>query len=122
MFFIFGISNKQEELDFSQTLICKTCGAYGRLEAFMTYSYFSLFFIKILKWNKKYYIRNTCCGSIYKIDETLGKLIKRGESIKTEELDLEPINENYSKIKRCKSCSYPIEDDFEYCPRCGAKL
>ena len=38
MFFIFGISSKEEKLDFSQTMICKTCGAYGRLEAFMTYS------------------------------------------------------------------------------------
>lgn len=122
MFFIFGISSKQEELDFNQTLICKTCGAYGRLEAYMTYSYFSLFFIKILKWNRKYYIRSTCCGSIYKIDEALGKLIKRGGSIKIEDSDLEPINENWSRSGRCRDCSYPIEDDFEYCPRCGAKL
>lgn len=122
MFFIFGMSSKQEELDFNQTIICKTCGSYGRLEAFMTYSYFSLFFIKILKWNKKYYIRSTCCGTIYKIDETLGKLIKRGESIKIEEWDLEPVNVNYNNIQRCKDCSYPVEDEFEYCPRCGAKL
>lgn len=116
------MSSKQEELDFSQTLICKTCGVYGRLEAFMTYSYFSLFFIKILKWNKKYFIRTACCGSIYKIDETLGKRIKRGESVKIEEWDLEAVNQNYKQVKRCKSCNYTIEDEFEFCPRCGEKV
>ena len=34
---------KTKKLDFSQTVICPTCGAYGRLEAFMTYTFFSLF-------------------------------------------------------------------------------
>lgn len=43
MFFVFGISGKEKKLDFSQTTICKTCESYGRLEAFMTYSHFSLF-------------------------------------------------------------------------------
>ena len=43
MFFIFGISTKEKDLDFNQTTICPSCDAYGRLEAFMTYSYFSLF-------------------------------------------------------------------------------
>lgn len=122
MFFIFGVSSKQENFDFSQTTICKTCGSYGRLEAFMTYSYFSLFFIPILKWNKKYYIKSTCCGSIYTIDEELGKAIRRGENIKIEDRDLNPINNNYRKVQYCQNCNYKIEDDFEYCPKCGEKL
>lgn len=122
MFFIFGISGKEEKFDFSQTNICKSCGAYGRLEAFMTYSYFSLFFIPILKWNKRYYIRSTCCGSLYAIDETLGKAIKRGEKMKIEDSDLESVNNNYNRIRFCENCNFKVEDDFEYCPKCGGKL
>lgn len=120
MFFIFGISTKEKEIDFSQTIVCSNCGSYGRLEAFMTYSYFSLFFIPIFKWNKKYYIRSTCCGSIYSIDKDLGRDIEIGQRSSIDESDLHPINVNHQK--NCSNCSYPIEDNFEYCPRCGEKL
>ena len=122
MFFIFGISNKEEELDFSQTRICKTCGSYGRLEAFMTYSYFSLFFIPIFKWNKRYYIRSTCCSSIYRIEEELGKSIKRGDSVVIQESDLNLVKTDYKDQQICQNCNYPVEKAFEYCPKCGKKL
>lgn len=122
MFFIFSFSNKEKDLDFSQSTICKTCGAYGRLEAFMTYSYFSLFFIPIFKWNKKYFIKSSCCGTIYGIDKSLGKSIQKGENIKVAEDDLQAIGRNYRSVKYCKNCNTRVEDDFEYCPKCGQKL
>lgn len=97
MFFVFGISTKEKEIDFTQTVVCPGCGSYGRLEVFMTYTYFSLFFIPIFKWNKKYYVRSTCCGSLFTINEDLGKSIERGERSRIEESDLHPININYNK-------------------------
>lgn len=112
MFFIFGISSKEKDLDFSQTTICKTCGSYGRLEAFMTYTYFSLFFIPIIKWNKKYFIRSTCCGTIYSIEEELGKSIERGRNVIIEDSDLININRNYEKELHCKNCGRKIEESF----------
>ena len=122
MFFIFGISTKEKDLDFNQTTICPSCDAYGRLEAFMTYSYFSLFFIPILKWNKKYYMRSSCCGSLYIIDKDLGKAIERGERVTINESDLHPININYHRERVCPSCNYQINEEFEYCPKCGRRL
>lgn len=122
MFFVFGISTKEKELDFSQTTICPSCGAYGRLEAFMTYTYFSLFFIPIIKWNKKYYIRSTCCGSLYTIDEDLGRDIERGAKSTVNESDLHPINMGYHRQRFCSNCRFPMEPGFEYCPKCGSKL
>lgn len=122
MFFVFGISNKQQNIDFTQTIICPSCGAYGRLEAFMTYTYFSLFFIPVFKWNKKYYVRSVCCGSLYTIDNDLGKAIERGERSKINESDLHPVNVNYNRGRICANCNYPIETGFEYCPKCGTKL
>ena len=121
MFFVFGISTKEKEFDFSQTTICSSCGAYGGLEAFMTYTYFSLFFIPIFKWNKKYYIRSTCCGSLYTIDDDLGRAIEKGEKSKIDESELHLINARYNKQGFCTNCNYPIEPDFEYCPKCGNK-
>ena len=45
MFFVFGISQGKKMLDYAKTVICAQCGGYGRYQVFMTYSYFSLFFI-----------------------------------------------------------------------------
>lgn len=120
MFFIFGVSTKEKDLEFSQTTVCSSCGSYGRLEAFMTYSYFSLFFIPLFKWNKKYFVRSTCCGSIYSIDKDLGQDIERGTISSIDESDLNPINIKYTK--QCPKCNYPIEECFQYCPKCGEKL
>lgn len=122
MFFIFGISSKEKDIDFIQTIICSNCGAYGRLETFMNYSYFSLFFIQIIKWNKKYYVRKTCCGSLYTIDNDLGKRIERGELKNIDEKDLKSVNVNYSKGKMCSNCNHSLDSDYEYCPKCGKKI
>lgn len=120
MFFIFGISNKQKKLDFNQTTVCSNCGAYGRYEAFMTYSYFSLFFIQLIKWDKKYYIRSTCCASTYSVSKDIGQRIERGENVNINESDLKPINVN--KKIACTTCGYHMEDGFKYCPKCGERV
>lgn len=120
MFFIFGISSKQKVIDFTQTIICQSCESYGRLELFMTYSFASLFFIPIFKWSKKYYIKTSCCGSLYSIENDLGKAIERGETNKINESDMQPISINRSRA--CSNCSYPIDAGFDYCPKCGEKL
>ncbi len=122
MFFIFGVSNKEKELDFTQTIICPSCGSYGRYEVFMTYTFFSLFFIPIFKWNKKYYIRTSCCKSLYIIDTDLGRRIERGENIVIQESDLHLINVNYNRERHCPSCNYKIDPEYEYCPKCGTKI
>ncbi|MDR7871455.1 MAG: zinc ribbon domain-containing protein [Tissierellaceae bacterium] len=122
MFFVFGISTKEEKIDFNQTTICPSCGSYGRYEVFMSYTHFSLFFIPIFKWNKKYYVRTSCCNSLYSIDNELGKDIERGEKTTIHESDLHPININYNKESYCPSCNYKLDPDYEFCPRCGSKI
>ena len=124
MFFIFGISNKEKELDFTQTTICSSCGSYGRYQVFLTYTFFSLFFIPIFKWNKKYYVRTSCCNSLYSINNDLGRAIERGEKTNIHESDLHPINVNYhyNKERYCLNCNHKLESEYEYCPKCGTKI
>lgn len=122
MFFIGGISNGEKKLDYFQTIVCPMCGAFGRMEVYMTYMCFSLFFIPIFKWNKKYYVKNTCCNSIYTLNDELGVKISRGENILISENDLQLVNYNQPTINRCSSCGYIGNDGFQYCPKCGQKL
>ena len=51
MFFIMGVSQGQKKLNFDQLIVCGRCGRYGHLEVYMVYSYLSLFFIPVLKWD-----------------------------------------------------------------------
>lgn len=122
MFFVFGISTKEKEIDFTQTTICFSCGSYGRYEVFMTYTHLSLFFIPVLRWNKEYYIRMSCCNSLYSIDSELGKDIERGVKTTINESDLSPININFNKESQCPSCNYKLSPEYEYCPSCGQKI
>lgn len=121
MFFIMGISQGQKQLSFVQTVICKVCGKYGRYEVFMTYSYFSLFFIPILKWGRKYIVRSSCCGATYELNPEKGKIIASGADVEILESDLKPMETGQYR-SRCGNCGYPLEREFAYCPKCGKKL
>lgn len=124
MFFIIGISQREKRLSYQQTMICKVCGKFGRLEVLMTYTCFTLFFLPLFRWNVKYYATASCCGSVYLLDNDLGKRIARGEVLDLTEEDLiNPVHQNnYGGALHCSRCGYQCSSDFTYCPKCGNKL
>ena len=40
-----------------------------------------MYFIPCIKWNKHYYVRTSCCNTMYDLDPELGKAIARGEHV-----------------------------------------
>ena len=121
MFFIMGISQSQKKLDYKKVNICKCCGKYSSIEAYMTYWYFMFFFIPLIKWNKEYYIKTTCCNKVAKIGENIGKRIEKGEevNIDMDELDF---GCDEDSVKVCSVCGYTTQEDFLYCPKCSNRL
>lgn len=121
MFFIMGVTSRKEKLNFLQNIICKNCGKYGRYEIFISYSLLTIFFIPIFKFAKKYYVKSSCCNTVYQISKELGNKIYKGEITQIEESDLVIINtyNNYSNI--CPNCGCQLNGNFNYCPNCGAK-
>ena len=86
----------------------------------MTYYTLLLFFIPVFKWNKKYYVKYTCCNEIYSLNPEKGRLIEQGENPPILKDDLELYyKENY---KFCNNCNEKWSDSYEYCPKCGRKL
>jgi hypothetical protein len=63
----------------------------------------------------------SCCNAIAEIDSELGQRIERNE---ISHIDLNKIDFNCHghREKICSNCGYLAEEDFIYCPRCGAKL
>ena len=75
MFFFFGIMNDQKDLDFHQPMTCDVCGRMGQYQVFVTYMVLSSFFIPIFKWGRTYYVRTSCCGSLYQLRPEVGRAI-----------------------------------------------
>ena len=125
MFLIMGISNGQKELDYTSDglNICKNCGAYCRYRVYCTYMSFTLFFIPLFKWSKKYMVECLNCGTIFDIDKEIGKRIEYGENV-TISSDVLEASASFSDLqyKKCFNCGYMTEPDFDYCPKCGNKL
>ena len=123
MFFVFGAATKQEQLDFNQPVVCTQCGRYGNYTVIMEYTSFSIFFIPLFKWNKKYYVRSSCCGSLYTIAVELGERIARGENVTLTENDLHLFRRGYREtLKRCANCGYQTTENFRFCPNCAHPL
>ncbi len=121
MFFIMGISQGQKKLNFDQLVICGNCGKYGHLEVYLVYSYLSLFFIPVFKWGKTYYVKTTCCQKAVQLDGELGRQIERGELASLPE-SIIPDSGYRNGKRRCMSCGYEGEQDFQFCPKCGTRL
>ena len=124
MFFAIGFNEKREDLDFNQVITCDICDGFGRYSVFVVYTVLYLFFIPVFKWNRRYYVEASCCHSLYELDPEVGARIERGENVKISEEDLTLIEagrQAYS-FKKCVSCGYETEEDFDYCPKCGRKF
>lgn len=88
MFFFFGIMNDQKDLDFHQPMTCDVCGRMGQYQVFVTYMVLSIFFIPIFKWGRTYYVRTSCCSSLYQLRPEVGRAIERGENVAIQQTDL----------------------------------
>lgn len=119
MFFMMGITEGRKEFEHNQVIICDRCGAYGRYVVFMTYTVLSLFFIPCFKWNRRYFVRTTCCNTVYQLDREIGRRIERGEDVEIRREHLQGMARSGSGLKRCGNCGFTTEEDFAYCPKCG---
>lgn len=133
MFFICGVNQGQKELPHSQLVVCSSCGGYGRYQVFMTYMCLSLFFIPVLRWGKKYYVKMSCCGTIYELNPETGARVAGGEQVEIGQGDLTLVRSGSRQQWRpgqigqgmrriCQNCGYETEEDFSFCPKCGGKL
>lgn len=121
MFFIMGINQKEKRLVFDQLVICKCCGKYGHLEVYLSYTYLMLFFIPIFKWNRRYYVRMSCCNSVCALDNNLGKAIERGEVTSLNPDSLHFVHSE-GHVRCCSNCGFTTTEEYPYCPKCGRQM
>ncbi len=86
---IYGRKVKTQKLDFFQTMECKECKRAGSWRAIKSFKQFTVNFIPLFKYSKKYYIETTCCGKRYEISPELGKQIENKEKTEISWQDLQ---------------------------------
>ena len=117
MFFIFGTEAREKQLDFEQNILCPHCGRYGRLTVYVRYTCFTLFFIPIFSWGRRYFAKTSCCSSVCELDPQLGRELERR---KLSSIDVSALNfAGPACARRCAYCGYETAEDFAYCPKCG---
>ena len=82
----------------------------------------SLFFIPVLKWNRRYYVQASCCGAVFELDAEIGRRIAAGEEVEIREEHLTRVGGQAGALKRCASCGYTTDQDFDFCPKCGNRF
>jgi len=117
-----GITDGRKDLEYPHMIVCLSCGAYGRYRVFMTYTALSLFFIPCFKWNKKYFVQSSCCGTLFELDAEIGAAIARGEDIEIQDKHLKPVHSGYNSLRRCTNCGYETAENFDFCPKCGNRF
>lgn len=132
MFFMIGINQGRKDLAHDQLVICTQCGRYGRYQVFMTFTQLLLFFIPCFKWGRQYFVRMSCCGTVYALNPEIGARIARGEDVPIGTADLHLVSSGSSReeagegpahmVRRCAACGYQTQEDFAYCPKCGARF
>lgn len=78
MFIFYGWGTDSKALDVYGDCICTKCNSQIRSQVIVQYSYFSLFFIKIIKWNKHYFLQCPYCGNVAEIDKQTYLNMKNG--------------------------------------------
>lgn len=122
MFFMIGITDREKELEYSGKMItCPGCGRLASMQVYMTYTVLLLFFIPCFWWNRRYYVRTSCCGSVFELSSEKGESIRRGDAVDISEYDLNTVFQG-RPVKRCPNCGYETDEDFDFCPKCSNVL
>ncbi|MCI1930794.1 MAG: zinc ribbon domain-containing protein [Clostridia bacterium] len=122
MFFMMGIMPIKKIIPYAYSHICSKCGEVCNIEITMIANCLNIFFIPLFIFGRHFYVKTSCCGTLYELDKNVGNDIRKGKNTVITEKDLTLISENFTPIKKCPNCGYEYDEDFEYCPKCGSKL
>ncbi len=131
MFYIWGFGKARKNTGVLVQESCNKCGTSQKMNIVMEYSYGSLFFIPIVKLNKKFFVICPGCGAYKQISKQEFKEIKRANNnaliyksadVVVNEEKIEPLaNENFelknkiikeidSIIKQLKERNYVLTE------------
>ena len=120
---IFGIEEKEKELRDFANVVCPDCGRLTRAVLTVHFTYFHVFFIPTLRWNRCYTVRLRGCSAVYEADEVYARQLEKGGDIDFSRL--KKITGGFGGFENayavCAGCGRTFDAGFAFCPHCGAK-
>ncbi|HEX3040337.1 MAG TPA: zinc ribbon domain-containing protein [Caproiciproducens sp.] len=121
MFLIFGFTNGQSSIG---TRRCRffTCCSTGDTMAYVTCTYqqFTLFFLPLFRFNKRYLVTCPGCGTVYEIPKEEGQRLERNYAAEINPNLMYAVHRSNKKI--CPNCKCAVDQNSRYCPNCGTSL
>ncbi len=123
MFLIMGIQDKNKEDVRSDALPCHVCEGNNGYTVYDRFNYFHIFFLPLWTWGHNYLLKCNRCETYYNIKRENQHKVKSVD-IDLTYWDLEPVagHHDSTTIQVCRSCGAALENDFEFCPKCGVKI
>lgn len=122
MFLVMGIQDKTKSKRISNPLPCHICDGQDGFEVIDRYNYFHLFFLPVWTWGHTYTLKCSKCDTYYYLkDESKSKIKDMNHTLTYWDIEPVKIPSAYT-MDTCKKCGYHLEDDFDYCPKCGTSL
>ena len=118
MFFIFGVVSGLRDLG----IRCCTLPCCGTVRAILTCSFhqFTLFFIPLFRFRRRYFLTCPYCGSIYELSKEEGRRLEREPHAQADPTTLRFVRQNGRHC--CPYCGCNVEWNSRYCPQCGTFL
>lgn len=121
MFFIIGVTSGSAKLGIRNCGYFPCCSLSGSA-AMVTcvYQQFTLFFLPLFRFGKRYFISCPGCGAVYEISREEGKRVERDPGTVVDPNRIHRVAGRSARF--CPNCGSQVNPDSRYCPYCGAKM
>ena len=118
MFFLFGVVSGMRDLG-ERSCMLPCC---GMVRAVLTCSFhqFTLFFVPLFRFQKRYFLTCPRCGSIYALSKEEGRRLERDPHAQADPTALSFLRQSGRRC--CPHCGCNVEANSRYGPQCGAFL
>lgn len=121
MFLIMGIKSGSSEIGLRACRSFPCCGVPCALAAVTcVFSVFTLFFIPLFRFGKRYLVSCPGCGAVYELEKDEGTRIARDAHAEIDPSRMHRVEGRAGKF--CPNCGSPVAPESNFCPNCGAKL
>ena len=121
MFFIVGITSGAHDLGLRRCGYFPCCSGGGAMAAVTcTFQQFTLFFIPLFRFGKRYFVTCPSCGAVYELAKDEGRKIEKDPMTEINP-DKMYVVQGASR-KTCPSCGCAVDPNSRYCPNCGTRL
>jgi uncharacterized C2H2 Zn-finger protein len=121
MFLAMGITSGAADLRVRKCSFFPCCGQNSTMAALTcTFEQVTLFFIPLFRFNKRYFISCTKCGSVYELEKDEGRRLEKDYYAEVNRDKIYAFRGSTAKI--CPNCRCTVDPNARYCPNCGSKL